>query len=200
MYVYSPERILPARIKEAERILGKVRAKHAFITGSFLYRRAYKDIDLFVVTRSKRDFSMEGVDVHVIHPNRLSSLFYHSASKLCVSKSILPRPKVRTTMSDYFDLLNSRLTPVDNIMDRDKEFRDAVLATIYHAEARILDSEELKSYRFHTHESFESFILAKAPAAFRDNMRPAYRRRFFAGFKAYYADAQPSIPSLIDAI
>lgn len=201
LYVYSPEKILPQRIREAELILGKVRAKHAFITGSFLYKRVYKDIDLFVVTRSRRDFSVgdKRVDLHVLHPNRTGSLFYHSATKLCVSKSVLPRQPLRATMTGYWAELNWCLTPLEGY-DRAKETRSLVLLTSFH-EGRLLDSEELSDIRLRTQAEVDAYAMAHAPAIFRRRMRESYlKRRFYGRARRYGEETAPTLPALIRAI
>jgi len=56
MIIYNPhnKKLLHERLKETENLLVQIRAKYCFITGSFLYKEKYKDIDVFVVTRTKK--------------------------------------------------------------------------------------------------------------------------------------------------
>ena len=48
--------LLKERIKSAEELLKQIPAKYCFITGSFYTRKKYHDIDIFVISRSKREF------------------------------------------------------------------------------------------------------------------------------------------------
>ena len=58
MIIYNPSNnmILKERIDEAQKILDEIPAKSVFITGSFLFSEKYRDIDVFIITRSKKDF------------------------------------------------------------------------------------------------------------------------------------------------
>ena len=88
MIIYNPnqEFIITERVKEAERLLDQIPAKYCFITGSYLYKENYKDIDIFVVTRSKKKFKVNNkkAKITILDFNDLHSLFYHSISKSCV--------------------------------------------------------------------------------------------------------------------
>ena len=78
MYIYNPnnEPLIPKRIKEAESILKKIKIKHAFITGSFLYKKDSKDIDIFIISRSKKKIAIQGASITRIDFNDLYSLFF----------------------------------------------------------------------------------------------------------------------------
>ena len=54
MIIYNPQDFdfIPKRLSEAESILSSIPVKYCFITGSFLYKINYNDIDIFVVSRS----------------------------------------------------------------------------------------------------------------------------------------------------
>jgi len=51
MIIYNPhnKKLLHERLKETENLLVQIRAKYCFITGSFLYKEKYKDIDVLTV-------------------------------------------------------------------------------------------------------------------------------------------------------
>ena len=57
MIIYNPqnERMIKERIERAEALLNQVPAKYCFITGSFLYKEKYNDIDVFVISRTKKE-------------------------------------------------------------------------------------------------------------------------------------------------
>lgn len=198
MFIYSPENILPERLAEVKKILQRVPYKHAFITGSFLYEEEYNDIDVFIISRTKKTFKIEGCDVHFIDFNQASSLFFHSVTKQCVSKSIIPVKKLRVRISDYWELLNEILTPVAGDINMKKETRMAILYTIYLSQGIVLDSYSLKKYSFEG--DLENFLFSYAPAIFRQHMSPSYLKRFFYSRTKYYEGAEPVINSLIREI
>src|SRR3989338_3771851 len=104
MIIYSPhnEKLINERLKEAEDLLAQVPTKYCFITGSFLYKEKYKDIDIFVVTRSKKEIILKNrrVKITTIDFNDLYSLFYHSVSKSCIAKNLLPPRLLKVTLSE----------------------------------------------------------------------------------------------------
>ena len=95
MMIYNPQnqKVLKERIRLAEELLSQIPAKYCFITGSFLYKEKYNDIDVFVISRSKKEFKVknEKVKITIIDFNDLYSLFYHSVSKSCIAKNLLPQ-------------------------------------------------------------------------------------------------------------
>lgn len=199
MFVYSPENILPERLAEAKKILQRVPYKHAFITGSFLYEEEYNDIDVFIISRTKKTFEMEGCDVHFIDFNQASSLFFHSVTKQCVSKSVIPVKKLRVRVSDYWELLNEILTPVAGDANMKKEARMAILYTVYLSQGVVLDSYSLKKYSFEKND-LECFLFNHAPSIFQKHMSLSYLKRFFYSRTKYYEEAEPVINSLIREI
>ena len=90
MIIYNPhnEKMLKRRIKEAEIILNEIPAKYCFITGSFVYKEKYKDIDIFIISRTKKQikFKDKKINFTMVDFNEIYSLFYHSASKNCIAK------------------------------------------------------------------------------------------------------------------
>lgn len=127
MIIYNPhDKVLDAsRLKQAEAILSSIPAKHCFITGSFLHKERYNDIDVFVISRSKKEIAVKDkkVKVTVVDFNSMHSLFFHSISKSCVSKSILPRKDLKVTLADYWGVVNEA---VPSLLNRKKGFEKVV--------------------------------------------------------------------------
>src|SRR3989344_1946061 len=136
MIIYNPhnQKLVKERIKQAEEILNQISAKHCFITGSFLYKEKYNDIDVFVVSRSKKEIKIKSkkVKVTVIDFNYLYSLFYHSVSKSCIAKNILPTRQLKVTFSDYWNVINEAIPTLMNEKDKfHKNVRFLILYTEY---------------------------------------------------------------------
>src|SRR3989344_5981945 len=94
MIIYNPydEKMITERIEKAEKLLEQIPAKYCFITGSFLYKQDYKDIDIFVISRTVKKLKVDDkkAKITLIDFNDLYPLFYHSISKSCIAKNILP--------------------------------------------------------------------------------------------------------------
>ena len=72
MFIYDSQNMIPKRIKIAEELLNQIPAKHCFITGSFLYKEKFKDIDIFIISRSKKKFTLnyKKVKITIQKPKR----------------------------------------------------------------------------------------------------------------------------------
>jgi len=54
MIIYNPHngQFLNERIKKADELFNQIPTKYCFITGSFLYKEKYNDIDIFLISRT----------------------------------------------------------------------------------------------------------------------------------------------------
>ncbi|MFA6460914.1 MAG: hypothetical protein WCV90_01495 [Candidatus Woesearchaeota archaeon] len=197
MIIYNPhnEQLFKARIKEAERILTQIPAKYCFITGSFLYKEYYKDIDIFVLTRSKKRLALKNkkAKVTVIDFNDLSSLFYHSISKSCLAKDILPSKPLKVTFSDYWQVINEAIPNLLNQKGNfQKTIRFLVLYTEYFRTGEILDTVQLnqKINSFKKYLDVIEYIKRELPSIVRREAKPSYIKRFFYTQAGYYRDLQ----------
>lgn len=186
MIIYNPQDtdLLKNRVGEASRILDKIEAKHCFITGSFLYAKNYKDIDIFVITRKKAKFLVKNkkAAVSVIDFNELHSLAYHSLAKCCVSKDILPKKTIRLTMSEYWSAVNEAIPSLMNEKTKpEKQIRTVVLYTEYLRNNKVLDSFELRQMtnKLRTKQEFYRYLEHSLPAAVHAWKKQGYIRRFF---------------------
>lgn len=189
MIIYSPENMIPERIKEAQKLLEKLPYKQCFITGTFLYNEKYKDIDVFVITRSKKKIKTEKrIKLSIIDFNDLHSLFYHSISKMCVAKEVLPKKELRATVADYWSIINETIPTLINEKESfQKAIRSLVLHTEYFENSRILTSYELRKiiYSFKNYKEVLEYIKIHAPIAIKNKAGEGYIKRYFytqAGF------------------
>ena len=193
MIIYNPHNtiILELRIKEAEELLAQIPAQYCFITGSFLYKENYKDIDIFVVSRTKKEIKINNpkVKVILIDFNDLYSLFYHSVSKSCIAKNILPVRPLKVTISDYWQVINEAVPTLLNSKDTfHKEVRFLILYTEYFKSGEILDTfqldakiKELKDYK-----AVLAYIQENIPLIMQEKLAASYLKRFFYTQAGYY--------------
>jgi hypothetical protein len=194
MIIYNANhKMLKERIKEAEDILKDISAKTVFITGSFLFKKKYKDIDLFIITRSKKEFRSKNKKVNItkIPFNNLHSLFCHSVSKSCISKNILPEKPLRVTMSDYWDIINEA---VPTIYNEKRNFRKIirylVLYTEYFLKGEVLDTFSLTEAvnNFRDYKDVLEYIKREVPKAIAKHKNRAYLKRYFYTMAGFYKD------------
>lgn len=191
MIIYNPtnERIINERIKQAEGILNQIPVKYCFITGSFLYKKRYGDIDVFVVSRSKKKFKVGGkVKITVIDFNDLYSLFYHSISKSCIAKNILPSRPLKVTLADYWQVINEAVPTVLNRKNKyHKDVRYLLLYTEYFKSGEIIDTFQLdkKVNGFKSYKQILEYVKEEIPLVIGKKNKKSYLKKFFytqAGF------------------
>ena len=198
MIIYNPHntQMLKERIKLAKELLNLIPVKYCFITGSFLYKEKYEDIDVFVISRSKKKLErlrLENKKVKItrIDFNDLYSLFYHSASKSCISKNILPTKPLKVTISDYWHVVNEAIPVILN--QKDNFYKDArflVLYTEYFKANNILDTLQLtqKINEFKNYEELLKYAKMEIPLIINIKIKKSYIRRFFYSQAGFYKD------------
>lgn len=197
MIIYNPHNkaLLNERLQEAKELLAQIPAKYCFITGSFLYKEKYKDIDLFVITRSKKEISLKNtkVKITIIDFNDLHSLFYHSVSKSCIAKNFLPTKPLKVTLSDYWSVVNEAIPTLLNQKDKfQKNVRFLILYTEYFKTGEILDTFQLqeKINSFKDYNKIMEYVKQVLPSIFNKNAKPSYIKRFFYTQAGFYKELQ----------
>ena len=195
MIIYNPhnEKIITERIKETEGLLNQISAKHCFITGSFLYKKNYKDVDIFAITRKKAELAIKNnkANITIIDFNDLYSLFYHSVSKSCISKNILPNPALKVTITDYWQVINESIPTILNQKNKyHKSIRFLVLYTEYFKNGEVLDTFQLdkKINQFKDYKEILEYIKKEVPRIVNKNTKKSYIKRFFYTQAGFYKD------------
>ncbi len=200
MIIYNPhnELILRERLKTAETILNSISAKHCFITGSFLHKEKFNDIDIFVISRSKKEINInklnyKNINISIIDFNDLYSLFYHSVSKSCVSKNILPQKTLKVTISDYWNVINEAIPTLLNDKNKfHKNIRFLILYTEYFRTKEVLDTFQLsqKIEKFKNCNDIIKYIKTNIKKIIKENAKPSYIKRFFYTQAGFYKDSK----------
>jgi len=151
MFVYGNEHILKERkelaLKYLKKYSRKFKNKHVLITGSFLYKKEYKDIDIFVIAKyEKDDYKEKKFHINYFDEELYSSLFFRSISKLCISNKKIGEHKlneevnINTLISLYQEILNDLKTRriADKII-----LRDFIIQSYYLRNSIIIDSYNL---------------------------------------------------------
>jgi len=195
MIIYNPhsEKIIEKRTIIAKSILNQIPTKHCFITGSFLYKEKYNDIDIFVITRSKKKININNkkAKITIIDFNDLYSLFYHSISKSCMANEVLPKKPLKVTISDFWHIVNEAVPTIINQKNKyHKDVRSLILYTEYFRTGNILDTFQLdeKIRGFRDYKSVLRYIRENVPDTIRKKRKKSYLRRFFYTQAGHYKD------------
>jgi hypothetical protein len=194
MIIYNPHnsRIINKRASEIDSILKQIKAKHCFITGSFIHQEKYKDIDLFVVSRRKYIQTQNPkINLTILDFNDLHSLFYHSISKSCISKNILPSKPLKVTLSDYWRVINEAVPTLLNQKSKyHKDVRFLILYTEYFKTGEILDTFQLnkKINSFKSYKEILDYIKEEIPSILNKQSKKSYLKRFFYTQAAIYKE------------
>lgn len=194
MIIYNPhnENLIKERLEEAKSILDSIHTKYCFITGSFLFRKDYRDIDLFIISRTKKKIKPnKKINIITIDFNDLYSLFYHSVSKSCIAKNILPRKPLKVTIADYWGVINEAVPTILNEKDKyHKNIRFLILYTEYFKNNKILDTYELtkKIQEFESPNRILTYIKKEVPSIINKHIRKNYIKRYFYTQAGDYRD------------
>jgi hypothetical protein len=197
MFIFNPPdfKLINERLDLAGKIFEKVPVNHCFISGSFLFKEKYNDIDVFVISRKKNlGFKEKRVNLSIIDFNDVYSLFYHSVSKSCIAKNPLPMKPLKVTLSDFWRVINESVPSFLNKKNNFcKTIRLLVLYTEFFKENIVLDSFELnnKINQFRSVSDIFEYINSEIPKIFQKKLKKKYILRFFytqAGFYKKFCD------------
>ena len=196
MIIYNPhnENIIKERIEEAQKILDSIPTRYCFISGSFLFKKDYGDIDIFVISRTKKQIKPVNKKINIIMVdfNDLYSLFYHSVSKSCIAKNILPKKPLKATIADYWNVVNEAIPTIMNEKDKyHKNIRFLILYTEYFKNNSILDTYELtrEIEKFKNFKEILEYVKREVPRVINKSIKKSYIKRYFYTQAGHYKDS-----------
>lgn len=142
-FYITGQKMIPARIKQAKQILKEINKK-AFISGSFLYKKDYVDIDIYVISNRKKSYHKDGKHFMFITEKMLRDPIFFSSFKYSVAnfsteiKPIIKREDLEEFMFTYQWVINQILDKEDQ-----KELRDIVFQYNLQIKQIFLDSYTL---------------------------------------------------------
>ncbi len=163
-WVYGKEKILPDRLKKAREYLHsfsrKFKNRPVLITGSFLYKKKYKDIDVFVISKyEKNDYCQGKFHINYLAEEAYHSLFFNSLRKVCVSNReitsavMTEKANISTFISLYQELCNDLQQRFIGVK---KTLREFLLQAAYFSKSPLPGSDEL-------HEQAKAILKMKTP-------------------------------------
>jgi len=145
--------MLENRMHEAIEILNKIKKKHKnkkiLISGSFLFSRAYNDIDVFVFTRyNKEDYKKGKIHVNFLSEESINSMFFSSVSQISISNFYYtPKREFNIKLDDVLHTYELLINHILNKEDYQKELRIFLLETEYLSKGVVLNPKNVYDSR-----------------------------------------------------
>ncbi len=98
------QQMIPKRIEESKNILRNINKK-AFISGSFLFKEEYNDIDIFVISKKRRSFFEGKKHYTYITEKDLKKPILNSSLQYCVANFSINIPKPEIKRPEYRDVI-----------------------------------------------------------------------------------------------
>jgi len=145
-YINGKE-MINARIIKAKEILNGLKGKKAFISGSFLFKEKYNDIDIYVISKKRKQYHKEKKHFIFITEEDLKKPIYISALKYSVSNFLTSDIEPIIKRPQFDDLIMTYEGTIIEILDNDdqKELRELIFEYYIQVKNKILDSFELAS-------------------------------------------------------
>lgn len=147
-YVNNPDTIIPERLKQAQAIIEDYSKKYdkIFISGSFLFSKKYKDIDIFII--HKRGYKEEWIDnKHIIFlsEKKLFEPIFQSASLISVSTFLIPQDvkKKKPTLSEAMGLYHEAVIEYIKKDKKPEAMRQLIFDYTLFCHNKILNTKEL---------------------------------------------------------
>ncbi len=151
VFMYGKEKIkskrVPLAIKYLKKFSRQFKNKHVLITGSFLYKDHYNDIDVFVISKYDKDDYVQGkFHINYLPEKAYTSLFFASIRQVCISNQKIIYQKI--TESVNADTFTSLYQELFNDLDRHfpgvrKTLREFLLQAAFLSQYPLPDSVEL---------------------------------------------------------
>ncbi len=134
--------MVPGRVKKAKKYLQELGREKAFISGSFLYKKSYEDIDVYVVGKQRKSFHRDNFHIIQITEKDLQNPIFVSTAKYSVSTFLLDYVKPIIKRPSFDDLIILYQMVINEILNKEdlKALRELVLEYHLQTGGVVLDS------------------------------------------------------------
>ncbi|MBR9690207.1 hypothetical protein GOV08_00830 [Candidatus Woesearchaeota archaeon] len=141
-YINGINNMLKERVKEAKSILKKLNKEKAFISGSFLFSKEYNDVDIYIISKKRKQYHVEKNHFIFITKEDLKKPIFQSAAKYSVSNFFIDLEKPIIKRPGYNDLIMTYEIAINEIIDNDdqKALRDLIFEYNLQINRHVMDS------------------------------------------------------------
>lgn len=126
------EGMLPERVAEAKKILKELGEARAFISGSFLYKKDYRDIDIFVLAKKRESHYAKNQHFNFITKKLLQHPIYLSSLKYSVSTFSPEEIHPKWKRPSLEEVLMTYQLAINEILNKEEERTLRELLFMYH--------------------------------------------------------------------
>ena len=144
-FYITGEGMIPERVEKAKEILKGMNRK-AFISGSFLYKKEYNDIDIYVLNKQRKSYRREDKHFTFITEKDLRQPIFVSVAKYSVATfSPVTNPSFRR--NTFGEIMFIYQWAINQILDNEdqKELRDLLFEYWLQGKRYVLDARSLDS-------------------------------------------------------
>jgi hypothetical protein len=143
-FYITGQQMIPERVEEAKKLLKELNKERTFISGSFLFKKDYEDIDIYVISKKRKSYHKGKkhfifiTEKMIQNPIFFSSLKYSVANFSMEIKPIIKREEFGEILFIYQWVINQILEKEDQ-----KELRNLVFNYYLQIKNTVLDSHSL---------------------------------------------------------
>lgn len=136
--------MIPERVKKAQEILKGMNGRKAFISGSFLYKKEYNDIDIFVIENRRKSYRVKNKHFTCITEKDLSQPIFASAMQYSIATfpALVPVNPKKEKFEDILFLYQWLINQILNKEDQ-KELRDLIFQHSLYINNGLMDPRSL---------------------------------------------------------
>lgn len=144
-YYMLGENMLEERVKKAKNILKSLNKEKAYISGSFLYSEKYNDIDIYIISKKRKQYHRENMHFIFITQKDLKKPIFNSTSQYSVSNFFIEKTQPLIKKPNFNDIIITYEIAINEMLDNDeqKTVKEIVFEYYLHVKGIILDSFSL---------------------------------------------------------
>ena len=139
--LYITGDMIKSRLNKARELLRELKGE-AFVSGSFLFKEKYNDIDIYIISNRRKQYHKGKKHFIFIAEKDLKKPIFTSAAKYSVSNFFIEIKNPEIKRPSYNDLIVTYEMAVNEVLDNDeqKAVRDLVFEYYLQIKSEVLDS------------------------------------------------------------
>lgn len=208
-FYVSGEEMIPERVEQAKQILKEINKPKAFISGSFLNKKVYRDIDIYIIAKGRKSYHQKKKHFIFITQKMLRDPLFLSSLKYSVANFSPPKvkPLIKRPLFEHLNL-TYQMT-INEILNKEEErtLREIVFMYYVHLKRLILNSyslyykteEIIKKDQTEKINEINQMVKALILKLYSKKYMYQYLTKFVKGLKAdFFKEQYHNFPIFID--
>lgn len=144
-FYITGQEMIPKRVEKAKDILKEINKEKAFISGSFLFKKDYQDIDIYVLSKRRKSYHKGNNHFIFITEKMLRNPIFFSSLKYSVANFSAEKIKPIIKRENFNEIVFIYQWVINQILDKEdqKEIRDLLFNYYLQIKKEIPDSYSL---------------------------------------------------------